>query len=333
MHETILEHRLGDGAGAFGDGIQRRELGLHIRRKGRIGRGAQVDRFGTLSMHVQTHPILAGIDVGPRLFQFQQDRVEEIRTGVLEHDPAGGNGPRHQIRAGFDPVRQNTVTGPVETLYTLDGQGVRTGPFDLRAHGVEAIGQIRHFRLMGRIFDHRFPVRQGGGHHQVLRTGHRHHIQHQARAFEAVPGDPRLDVTLLYPNLRPQGLQALDMQIHGPRTDGATAGQRHIGAAMAGQQGPEHQDGRAHRLDQIVRREILLDGLRLDDDVHLLVHHEPDAHTAQQFHGGGHIVQMRNVAHRHHAIRKQRRGHDRQHRILGTGNADGAVQRNAAVND
>ena len=46
MHEAVLEHVLGDRAGAFGHRVQRRELGLHVGRKRRVRRGRDIDRLG-----------------------------------------------------------------------------------------------------------------------------------------------------------------------------------------------------------------------------------------------------------------------------------------------
>ena len=54
--------------------------------------------------------------------------------------------------------------------------------------------------------------------------------------------------------LRAHRLQALEVLIDRARADRAAARQRHARAAVARDQRPEHQHGRAHRLDQLVGR-------------------------------------------------------------------------------
>jgi hypothetical protein len=57
-------------------------------------------------------------------------------------------------------------------------------------------------------------------------------------------------------------------------------GKRHVGLAEARQQRAQHQDGRAHGLDQLVGRETLARGGRVDLDAHLLVDGHRHAHPA-----------------------------------------------------
>ena len=121
------------------------------------------------------------------------------------------------------------------------------------------------------------------------------------------------------------------MQVDRARADRAAARQRHVGLAEARDQRAEHQDRRAHRLDQIVRREIALRRARIDVDLHALVEHQLHAHLAEQLHRRGDVVQVRHVADRHRLVGEQARRQDRQHRVLGAGNPDVAVERFAAV--
>ncbi len=55
------------------------------------------------------------------------------------------------------------------------------------------------------------------------------------------------------------------------------------------------------------------------------------AHTSQQFHGRGDIVQMRYIGERHGRVGQQGRRQNRQRGILRAGNADLAGQRRAAA--
>ena len=66
-------------------------------------------------------------------------------------------------------------------------------------------------------------------------------------------------------------------------------------------------------------------------DAHALVDGQLHAHLAEQFHRRGDIVQMRHVADRHRFVGEQGRGQNRQHRVLGAGNPDVAVERFAAA--
>ena len=52
VHEAVLEDGLGDHAGAFGDGVQHGELGLHVGREGRVGGGLDGDRLEGATSHV-----------------------------------------------------------------------------------------------------------------------------------------------------------------------------------------------------------------------------------------------------------------------------------------
>jgi len=76
---------------------------------------------------------------------------------------------------------------------------------------------------------------------------------------------------------------------------------------------------------QLVGRHGGGDEARVGGDGELLVHHQLHAHRAQQLHGGGHVVQMRDVTDGDRAVGQQRGGQDRQHRVLGAGNLDFAV--------
>ena len=69
-----------------------------------------------------------------------------------------------------------------------------------------------------------------------------------------------LDVAVLEGDGGAELLQAADVEVDRPRPDGAAAGQGDDGLAVAGQQGPQDEDGRPHGPDELVgglvRREI-----------------------------------------------------------------------------
>src|SRR5690606_38157683 len=182
VHEAVLEHGLDHRTGAFGHGVHGNELGLHVGGEWRVGCSAHVDRFRAVALHVQLDPVVAGVDVGTSLFQLQQHGLENGRIGILELDAATGGGTGHQVGAGFDTVRHHAVAGATEALHAVDGDGVGTGALDLCAHGVQAVGEVDHFRLASGVLQHRAPVGQGSGHHDVLGTGHADGIEEEIGA-------------------------------------------------------------------------------------------------------------------------------------------------------
>jgi hypothetical protein len=93
--------------------------------------------------------------------------------------------------AGLDAVRDHGVLHAFQFLDTLDDDaaGARTG--DLRAHGVEEIREVQHFRLGGGGFDHGFTFGEAGGHHHVVRAEHGGTVgaaQVDLRAAQAILG-------------------------------------------------------------------------------------------------------------------------------------------------
>ena len=189
----------------------------------------------------------------------------------------GGDGARDQVGAALDAIRLHLVTRGVQLLHALDDDLVGAGALDLRTHGDQEFREVHDFRFACRVFDDGFAVRERRGHHQVLGASDRHGLEHQARALE--PAGARADVSAFDVDLRAHGLQTSDVDIHRARTDGAAARQRDIGLAEARQQRTEHQDGGAHGLHELVRREALAGGGRVDFDAHLFVDGHRDAHA------------------------------------------------------
>src|SRR2546426_9297111 len=60
-------------------------------------------------------------------------------------------------------------------------------------------------------------------------------------------------------DLRAQLLKCSDMEIHGPRADGAAAGKRNAGAAETRDKRSKRQDGRAHRFYEFIRRDRVVE--------------------------------------------------------------------------
>ncbi len=195
----------------------------------------------------------------------------------------------------------------MEPLYALDHEPRGTGALDLPAHGVDAVGEVDHLGLLRGIVQHGGALGQRRGHHEVLRPRNRRGLQ--ADMGPAKPPRPALDVALGHLDLGAEGTQAVDVEVNRPRADGAASRKRHLGPAEAGQQRPEHQDGGPHGLDQLVGGAKGLDGGRVDLHLHALVHGKLDPHPPEELHGGGDIVEVRDIADGHRVIGEQRRGH------------------------
>ena len=164
-----------------------------------------------------------------------------------------------------------------QLLDALDDDLVGARALDLRAHGDEEVREVDDLRLARGVLDDGFAVGERRRHHEIFRAGDRDGVEIQPRALE--PPGARADVAAFDVDVRAHGLQARDVDVHRARADGAAAGQRHVGLAEARQQRPEHQDRRAHGLHQLVGREALARGRRIDLDAHLLVDGDRDAHA------------------------------------------------------
>ncbi|MNF44971.1 hypothetical protein D3C84_260930 [compost metagenome] len=333
VHEAVLEHGLDHRTGAFGHGVHGDELGLHVGGERRIGRGTKVDRLRPVTLHVQLDPVVAGVDVGTGLFQLLQHGFEDGRIGVLELDAATGGSSGHQVGAGFDTVGHHVVARAPQAFDAIDGDGVGAGALNLRAHGDQAVGQVDHFRFAGGVLQHAPAVGQGRGHHDVLGTGHADGIEEEVGATQATGRSLGLDVAAFDVDLRTHGLEAADVQVDRTRTDGAATGQGHFGLTETGHHRAEHQDGRTHGLDQLVRRHQGLDAAGVDFDRQLLVDHRLHAHATEEFDHGGDVMQMRQVGHGDRGVGQEGGGQDRQRGVLGAGNADLAIEALTAGNN
>ena len=152
----------------------------------------------------------------------------------------------------------------------------------------------------------------------------------RSRALEAARA--RLDVAVFDVNVRAHRLQARDVNIDRPRSDRAAAGQRDVRRTEAREQGPEHQNRCAHGLHELIGGEIFLDRRGIDLDAHFLVDGHRDAHAPEQLDHGGDVLQMRHVRYGHRPVRQQATRQNGQGRILRAGDANLALERDAAVN-
>ena len=222
-------------------------------------------------------------------------------------------------------------SAPCSALHALDADGGRAGAFDLRAHLDQQIGQVRHLRLAGGVAQHGFALGQHGRHHQVLGAGDGDAVEVHHRAAQAL-GRLGFDVAVRLVDARAELLQAEDVQVDGPRADGAAAGQGNARAPAARHQRPQHQAGGAHGLHQLVgrfgrRRCAACAGATVSPSTSTF-----DADIHQQPLHGADVAHARNAAQRHRLFGEQRRGQRRQRRVLRAVDRDLALEGGAARN-
>ena len=200
------------------------------------------------------------------------------------------------------------------------------------------MGQVGHLGLARGVGQDRFALGQDRRHHGVFGGAHGDHGEDDVGALETV-GRGGLDVTLADIDVGAQFGQRLEVQVHRAGADGAAAGQRHAGLAASRQNRPQNQHRGAHLADQIVGRGGAGDGPRRQLENApgvaapggVAVHMDVDAQLGQQVCHGRDVDQVRQVGQAKGAVGKQARGHQRQRRVLGAADTNGASQRRAAA--
>ena len=75
-------------------------------------------------VHVEGDPVVTLLNQGASLFQLDQYRFQQGRVCLAAGDLAAGDRCAHQEGTGFDAVRLHAVAAAVQTLDTVDDQGV-----------------------------------------------------------------------------------------------------------------------------------------------------------------------------------------------------------------
>ena len=108
-----------------------------------------------------------------------------VGDGVLDHHIAARDGRGDGIRARLQAVGNNAEFGRMQFVHAVDRDGGRAHAGDLRAAGVEELGQADDFRLRRAVLDHGAAPRAAGGDHQMLRAARAGKFQIDVRALEA----------------------------------------------------------------------------------------------------------------------------------------------------
>ncbi len=267
----------------------------------------------------------------PGVGELVQHRIEQVRVGVAHPDIAAAHGGRAQERAGLDAIRQHPVAGAAQRAHAVDDDAVGAGAGDLRAHAVEEVGEIDHLGLARGVLEHRRALGQRRGHHQVLGAGHGDQVHHQLGTLEAF--GTRLDVAVFDRDVGAHLLQAVDVQVDRARADGTAAGQRHLGLAEAGQQRPQHQDGGAHGLDQLVGGAQGADIGSIHLHAHALANDYPRPQLPEELDDGGYIPEVGDIGEIHGGIGQQGGGQQRQGGVLRPAHPHIALQAVAPLQD
>ena len=320
MHETVFKNRFSHRAGPLRNSIERHELGLHVSGETGVFGGAK-----RLSLHtaprLNADKTLARRDGGARLAQLVDHCIQVVGAAMSEHDVAAGGCNSAQKGAGFNPVCDHLMRAAVQTFDALNADAARAVAFDVRAHLDEHFGQVANLRFLRCVFKNGFAFGQCCRHHQVFSARHGHHVGADAATLQAPGASWQFGqhVAMLDGNLGPHGLQALDVLVHRPGTDGASARQRDRGMAKTRQQRAQRQHRRAHGFHQLVGRLGRAQASRIQRyrAPRLGVALRRHAHVADQLEHGGNVLQPRHIFKRDGIGRQQGRTQLGQCGVLG----------------
>ena len=183
MHEAVFENGFRDFRHAIRPSKHCHKLRLHIRGKSRMRRSADFDGFGA-PCHLEPNPIGANINNCPHFPKLQNHSFQISGHTIRNQHIAVRSRCRTEERSGLNTVSDHSVFGPVKTFNPFNHQCGRTSTRDLCTHSIEAIGQVNHFRFTRSIFNDRRSLCEHCSHHQIFRTGDRHHIGGNMRRLQ-----------------------------------------------------------------------------------------------------------------------------------------------------
>jgi hypothetical protein len=247
--DPVLADRLDHAAGPVGDGIHGQKLGLHVGRKARMRRGADIDGARPRAVHVEADPVGPFLDRRTCLLQLDQNGLERGGHGARDLYPSAGRRCGDEIRASLDAVGHHPVASAMEPLDTLHVDDVRAVTLDRSTHGDQTLGEIDDLRFPGAVFEHGGSLGECRRHHQVLGPADGGDVHQNPGPLEAA-ATARTHVTVDDLDGGTHRREALQMLVDGPGTDGTATRQRHLRLAMARERRTEHAERRAHRLDR-----------------------------------------------------------------------------------
>ena len=323
MHETVFKDRLANDRRPVGQAHQRHELGLQIGRETRIGRGLHVDGPDRAIAH-DTHGGLTLLNRHAGLPQIRPQRLIMRRNHAGQGDIAARRSRRHGIGAGLDTVGHHRPYRGLERRDALnrDRAGARAG--DLRAHGIQAIGQVLNLRLARAILQLRCALRQHRCQHGVLGRAHRDKRKDDMAALEPARRCLGQHIAFFQRDPGAQCLHGFQVQVDRARADGAATRQGDFRLALARQKRAKHVEGGAHLAHQIIgrcrARKVRSREAQPVAGLLFSLH----AQMGQKVRHEARIRQARHVFQEQLAFGQQACRHQLQSRVLRAGNLNGA---------
>ena len=281
-------------------------------------------------MHEHAHVVRAFDDVAARRTELAEQPAQVARPHVLDDDIAVRRGRRDHVRARLDVIGGDVVRRAVQQPAAAlddDELGAHTG--DVRTHADQAPRQVVHMRLARGVADHGDALGEHRRHHQVLGAGDRGHVERDARAVQAAGAGDISALTFL--DLGAHEPEALEMLLHAAHADVIAAGLGDARLPRPRHQRAEQQERAAHapaepgvhlggaELCRVQPPRVRV-GMR-DLDPHVLEHpgHRRD------------VLDIGHVAELDLLVGEQRRRHDRQRRVLASGDRDAPLEPSPAT--
>ena len=280
-------------------------------------------------------PSIGGRDLHAGLPQHVERGLQGLGSRVLQKNVAAGHGDRHRVGAGLDAVGQYRVARAAEFGNALDNDPRRAGAGDLRAHLVEAIGDVGDLRFACGVLDHRGAAGERRRHDSGVRAADRHFRKHDLAALEPVRR-ARNDIAAVDLDLGAKPLDRHDQQIDRPRTDGAAARHRNARVSHARDQRGDHPKARPHLRHEIVGRGRVDDacgrnvqGLAVVRGFAeaLAADHDVDAVIAKDTLQQSDVGQPRHVVEDERLVGQQTCDHQRERGVLRSRDRNDAVER------
>src|SRR5262249_43290368 len=153
MHEAVFEDRLRDTGRPFGSRHQCHQLRLQIGGKSRKWRSGHLDWRKPPSIPHNPNSFVGRRDRRACQAHHIQCGLKQFGARVLQKHIAARHRDGHGVSAGLDPIRQNRMSCAVQLRYAFNHNTRGAGPRNLCTHLVEAVSDIRDFRLARRVLN------------------------------------------------------------------------------------------------------------------------------------------------------------------------------------
>jgi hypothetical protein len=246
-----------------------------------------------------------------------------------EHVPADGRGGRH-VGAGLDLVGDDGIGAAAQLAHAadLDDVGARAG--DLRAHGVEEVGEVDDMGLLRAVFDDREAAREHRGEQDVHGRADGDDVEIHMAAGQTALGRVGADIAAGLLDGGAHGLEALDVLVDGADAEVAAARHGDACVAEAAQLRADEVIGRANAAHELDGSRDVADVAAVDLDRVAAQAADDRAHVAQDLEKQAHIGNIGYIFNPAGAVHQQRRGENGDGGVFGAGNGDGAVELFAA---